>query len=165
MMMEYIAVLLCVASICGIAGVLAPEGKRGGISRHMNLVCSLVALCVIAAPFVDLIGEIRDNGIDLGFIGERGENYAEVYRDTFNEYLLEYNAENVSVLLKDMLCSEFEIKVDDMEVWVQLLREEGECLVESVMVGVKGEAISKDPHSIVEYVYNLFACECEIVYI
>ncbi len=164
-MREYIATLLCVASICGIVGMLSPEGKRGGISRHVNLVCSLAVLCVIAAPFVNLIGELRNDGVDLGFIGEAGERAEEEYREVFNEYLAEYNAENVSVLLEEKICSEFEIKAENIEVWVRLATEKEECLVESVTVGVKGEAILNDPYSIVEYVCDLLDCECEIVYI
>lgn len=162
-MREYLITLLCIGSICGLAEMLAPSGKNGGLAKHLKLVCALSVLCVVAAPIGAFLGELKQGKVDI--FGDLDLDVTEQeYKETFIGYLEEYNADTISLALKDRICVEFDIKKEDIDVRTQLITEDEKCTIENITVALGVGAISKDPYAIAEFVENVVGCDCVIIY-
>ena len=162
-MREYIATLLCVGCVCGIAQMLSPLGKGGGIKRQMRLVSSLCLLCVVASPIGNILDLIKNEDISW-FDSFDIKESEEKYEESFIEYVEEYNADLVSGHIRDDICERFEIEVSDISARVSLSYVDNKCTIGSITVYIGKRAIDKNPHYIREYIKQRYGVECEIIY-
>ena len=162
-MREYFGTLLCVACICGVAEMLAPNGNRGGLKRQVRFICALTIVCVVAAPIGNLLVELKNQGVGDGFIFGSDTKESE-YERVFLEYVEEQNATSIANRLKSELCERFDISCESIDVTVVLTAENDTCTIKSITVFVGLGAITKDPHMIIEYVKERTNVECEIIY-
>lgn len=162
-MKTYIVSLLAVALISGIVSMLSPNGGSG-IKKSVSLLSALCVLCILVRP----IGKIASELKNAGSIFERGivssnyseENYAEIY----NNNLIKYSEADVSEALGNMLCTEFELPAETIDVSAVMSDNGNEYIVDRVIICLRGKAVFSDPHKICEYVNSLLKCECEIIY-
>ena len=162
-MREYFGTLLCVACVCGVAEMLAPNGNRGGLKRQVRFICALTIVCVVAAPIGNLLVELKNQGVGNGFIFDSNKNESE-YESAFLEYVEGQNTAALEICLKSELCERFDIAFDSLDVIVELALENDVCTIHDITVCLKLDAIAKDPHSIIEYVRSRTNIECEIIY-
>ena len=162
-MKEYFGTLLCVACVCGIAEMLAPNGKNGNIKKQIKFICALTVVCVIALPIGDLLEKLKSESLDLSFIYDR-ETIESEYESVFIDYVEEYNAITLSESLKSELCKKFDISYDDIDVVAVLITDQEECKIDTVTVYIRKKAIAKDPHLIIDYIKLRTDIECEIIY-
>ena len=161
-MKEYILTLVGVAVICGVVEMMSLS--EGEIKNYLKLIGALCVLCVAISPIGTLLSTIRDGGMKEIFDkSEREvlkEQYAEVYLDSLGEEISEDIEERVEILL----CERFDIDENDIDVAVFLDTAENDVKVSECRVILYPKAISKDPHKISDYIYDLLECECEIIY-
>lgn len=162
-MKEYIGTILCVAALCGIVRILSPDGKGGGLSAQMRFISSLCVLCVVAAPIMPFIKTLEKISI-FDMITQGVENDESYYQSVFEEYVAGENEAYISDKLSEMICKEFDILPQNIEVAIALDVGEDECKVSSTVVYISGKAITKDPHKIIEYVEEKTGSKCEIIY-
>ena len=94
------------------------------------------------------------------------ENFETVIEEIYEKSLQEANAAIVAEALKDILCGEFDIEEEKIEVYVELYDNGSEYLPKSaIIVLFKGEGtFMTDPHKLIEYVNETLGCRCEVVY-
>ena len=161
-MNEYITTLIGTVIICSLAAMLTPE--ENGMLGYVKLAAGLCILCVAISPLTSFIGVLQDFSLEGGFgnAGGDGENnFGEIYE----ENLLGAGEESVSSGLRSMICREFGLKSDEIEVSVKLEDTGNEYAPESVTVMlVSGKAIVTNPRDVIDYVTGLLGCRCEIIY-
>ena len=108
----------------------------------------------------------------MGSIVEYGENgriFEGIYGDeyssldaeaVFKDALASQSAKSLSDGLCSLLCAEFELESEDVEVYTWL---DGERC-QRVSIVLSGAAALKDPHAMIGYVEELLECECNVVY-
>ena len=162
-MREYIITLLGTVIISSLATMLAPESEKGIVS-YVKLAASLCVLCVAISPFSAFFTRISDIGLEFNFLGNDSspKNFEEIYEKS----LQEANAATVADALKTMLCREFDIEEEKMEVYLELYKNENNYLPKSAtIVLLRGEGtFMTDPHKLIEYVNEALGCRCEVVY-
>lgn len=160
-MKEYVAMLLCVCSVCGIVEVLAPDSN--GLKKYVKLISSLCVLAVIAMPAGEILASFGEGEIGLfEFVekGEREEEYMEVFLNSVNSH----NSEYLSLELTKMAEKEFGLREGGIAVEVLLGRVGDSACVEKSVVKIFPSAISEDPRKIAEYIEKITNCKCEIIY-
>jgi hypothetical protein len=162
-MREYFGTLLCVAAVCGFAESLAPEGKDGGLSKQIKLICALCVLSVIVLPITNLLGDLRDGKLDE-LLSFDAANAVFEYEEVFEEYIKEQNELGLSEGLESFICDEFLIDDDDIYVDADIVTENEKYRIGGVRVYISGKAIAKDPKKIIECVEKKTSSECEIIY-
>ena len=160
-MSGYVITLIGTVIICSLASMLAPEGN--GMLGYVKLAAGLCILCVAISPitsFVETVdGFFEGDGFFSDILG------AEELDGIYENGLLGVSEASVSEGLRDMICREFELKADEIEVSVKLSEKDGECVAEGVtVILVSGRAIITDPHEVIAYVERVLECRCEIIY-
>lgn len=153
--------LMITVAICSLSLILTPEGDRG-IGGYTRLVASLCVLSVAISPVASFVESLYELEIDGFFLSESAnrETFEEIYFDS----LLDANEKDISGRIEELICGNFNIREGDISVFAELYLNGEECEVRCVSVLLSSGAIAKNPHEIKEYVENLLACECEIVY-
>lgn len=162
-MSGYITTLIGTVIICTLAAMLTPE--ENGMLGYVKLAAGLCVLCVAIAPvtsFVEAVQEFPSAGefFEDGIVSEN--NFEQIYEES----LLGASQESMSEGLREMICREFKLSSDEIEVFVKLKEtESGSCTIESATVMLAGgKAILTDPHKVIDYVTELLDCRCEIIY-
>ena len=163
-MKGYIASLLCVACVCGICEMIAPSGKGGG-SRYIRFVCTLVALSVIAAPIAGFVTELKNGDLDFLPIDANKDELESEYRDIFYKYISDQSSDGAADLLEGEICEKFDIDPDDIEVIMHISFFDDECTIDGITVSIMGKAVLKDPHAISDFVLEMSNIKCEIIYL
>ncbi len=158
----YITTLIGTVIICSLAAMLTPE--ENGMLGYVKLAAGLCVLCVAIAPLTSFIGSVMNFEAGDGFFGDGSgseNNFSEIYEES----LLGAGQTSASDGLKIMICREFGLSSDEIEVSVKLKDEGEEFLPDSAtVVLVGGKAILTDPHDVINYVTGLLGCRCEIIY-
>ena len=161
-MKAYLLTLFATALVAMLVGILAPEGEKGGLSKHVGLLSSLCIVCVLIAPLGNAIADIRetlDGGVD--FPWEENESAEDSpYRDQLQSALDEAGDAYFTEMLTQMLEQEFAISPGEIRcvaVWEQA--DENPTLAK-VTVLLSGSAIWRDTAAIEAYVTNLLGCPC-----
>ena len=161
-MNDYIITLIGTVLVCSLAAMLAPE--ESGMLGYVKLAAGLCVLCVAIAPLTSFIREATELSIGEGFLDiESGENgkFGEIYEGS----ILGASEESASLGLRAMICRDFGLDSDEVEVRVHLSDTGKEYKAQSVTVAlVGGKAIFTDPHEIIAYVTETLGCNCEIIY-
>lgn len=158
----YVTTLIGTVIICSLAAMLTPE--ENGMLGYVKLAAGLCVLCVAIAPLTSFIGAVMNFELGDGFFGDGSgdeNNFGQIYEES----LLGAGQSSASEGLRVMICREFGLSADDIQVNVKLNDEGEEYLPESVtVVLVGGKAILTDPHDVINYVTELLGCRCEIIY-
>ncbi len=162
-MSGYITTLIGTVIICTLAAMLTPE--ENGMYSYVKLAAGLCVLCVAISPLTSFIDAVESFSLGDNFsqISPDGENN---FNEIYEESLLGASEESISEGLRGMICREFKLGSDEIEVIVKLREtENGQCQTESAtVVFVGGKAILTDPHDVIDYVTGLLDCRCEIIY-
>ena len=161
-MSGYVITLIGTVIVCSLAAMLAPE--ENGMLGYVKLAAGLCILCVAISPitsFVETVDGLFESDGFFGNVGGAEEDLSDIYENG----LLGASQTSVSQGLRDMICREFELKRDEIEVSVKLREDEQTCVAEGVtVVFVGGRAIITDPHEVIAYVGSVLGCRCEIIY-
>ena len=163
-MKEYIFILIGVSIICGIVQTLAPDSSGDGIKKHVKLVSSLCILCLILAPISTIISGLSENGLKLGEWWGEGEVSEERYAEVYKESMEQYTAEELGEKCKNMVADRFEIDRDIFDVNVFVVCENERLTVDRAVLSLHKTTDQNDPRLILEYISSLLECECEIIY-
>ena len=164
-MSDYIYSIVCVSAAIGIVCVIVPDGTRGGMKKHLRLVCSFCLLCVLVGPvavFINNMGDILLNGRDAIIEGIDREDLREGYESIYDEYLEGNYGENVGQAVKRSLYEKFGIPENECRVRVDFADENSDGIKEPSKITVifSGRSIFRDPKEIKVFVSELFGCEC-----
>jgi hypothetical protein len=156
--MEYFSTVIGVAVVCSLCTVISPDAEVS----YVKLIGGLCILCVLISPLSSFIGDAVNYIEDESFFEEM---YGDVYvfenvEDIFDRALADASKSEIERCLESMLCHTFEIREQEIEVYVSL----EESSVSDVSVVLSGKAVFTDPHGIIEYIEETLACRCEIVY-
>ena len=163
-MSGYITTLIGTVIICSLVAMLTPEDK--GMLGYVKLAACLCVLCVAISPVTSFIRAVMDFEVGESFLGSGSDgknNFDEIYE----ENLLGAGQKSASEGLRSMLCREFGLDSEEIEVSVKLSEAENEYkyVAESVtVIFVSGKAMFTDPHDVIDYVSELLGCRCEIIY-
>ena len=160
-MQSYLISLVTAALIAALVGILAPEGERGGLAKHMKLIASLFLICVLIAPLKGLTNTLQgliDGNWEISLPnGELGKD--ELQSDA-EKALDEASEQYCADALGNALCTQFSLSASDVRCTVDWERTDGESRPARVTVLLSGRAIWQDTHAIEAYVNDLLGCEC-----
>lgn len=163
-MKEYVIVLIGSVLVCSFAVMLAPENEKG-VVQYVKFAAGLCVLCVLISPltsFISSLSVLIDQNRFFDSDGSELEGFDKIY----NESLLDASGEEISKGVENMLCREFGLKNDKIDIYVELCEGEDGYLPENVTVILwqSSETLFVDPHKIIEYINELLDCRCEIIY-
>lgn len=162
-MREYIFSVVCAAALGGAVIMIAPDGVRSGLKKHVKLVCALCLLCVLIAPGGKLIGVIKDGFGDINFSGPGAENELQsIYESMYEDNLELGFGDGLGELVKDKLFEKFSVPRDGCRVSVSFKDGDGDGFREPLKITVilSGASIFKEPRAIENYISDVFGCEC-----
>ena len=161
----YIYSIVCISMSVGIACIIAPEGTRSGIKKHLKLACSLCLLCVLIGPmagFINNLREILSSGRDAIMNSLDRDELRESYESIYDKYLEADYGENVGQAVKNSLFDRFGIPESECEVNVEFTDEKADGVKEprKITVIFSGRSVFRDPKEIKDFISELFGCEC-----
>jgi len=162
-MIEFILTLLGVTLVAGFASMLVPEGKGGSLRTYLGFACGLCALSVTVGPILSFIGILADGKTDM-FYNFSEDVLVYDYKKVFEDTLSDKGEAAVESELKSLLCREYSIKEDNVDVDVRLAYSNEGFTAGGVTVTLRGSAVFVDAHKIAEHVSSLTSCECRVVY-
>lgn len=159
-MNEYILTALGVAFAAAAVTALAPEGKGGGLSRHIKLLTSLALLCTLISPLLNLAGRLSELAKDPPSFSVSADGMKDLLREKLNEA----GSEEAALLIRDDLCSAFGIAEKNITVEVEADRSADVFTVSSVKVFLSGAAVTVSPYEIEARVTETVGapCRCDI---
>ena len=158
-MQGYVITLIGTVIICSLATMLAPE--ENGMLGYVKLAAGLCVLCVAIAPLSSFAREMFDFRLDGGFVAD-GEGDKNKWSEIYEGSLISASEESISEGLSAMICREFGLSGEEIDVSVKLSGE-GKAQRATVTLA-SGKAIFADPHRLIDYVTELLGCGCEIIY-
>lgn len=162
-MKAYILSLTGAALIAAAVTVLAPDGKGGGISKHIRLLTALALLCVITAPAVKFVGSLFSYDLPgLTEIADSADGYTAQER-LFYESLSAMSCQSLENELKTLIMSRFNIREGDVTVRAEYATGEGTVEVNRIVVTLSGTAVFRSPYEIEEYIETLAGVDCDCV--
>ena len=161
-MKAYILSVIGASLAAALVILLTPEGKGGGIGKHIKLLTSLALLCIITDPFLTFIGSLSESKLD-GFKESLLENVSETdpYENTLYESLSKMSADTLETELKNRISKRFGIKKDDLDVNAEYEIIDGTVCFKRIVVTLSGGAIFKNPHTVEAYVKEITGIECK----
>ena len=164
---EYVFSIVCFASAVGIALIIAPEGTRRGLKKHLTLISTLCLICLLINPMAELMDTVSAlDGAELDEllgIGGEGELY-DKYEAIYQSYLDGGYGENIGEAVKDALYGRFGIKKENCRVLTEFADKNGDGAREprKITVILSGEAKFKEPDGIKTFISELFECEAAV---
>lgn len=155
-MNEYILTALGVAFAAAAVTALAPEGKGGGLSRHIKLLTSLALLCTLISPLLSFAGRLSE-------LAKNPPSFsvgADAYEDLLREKLNDAGAADAAALIKDDLCTSFGIREGNITVEVRSDPDADVFTIISVRVFLSGAAITVSPYEVEARVNELTGATC-----
>ena len=166
-MREYVFSIVCFSCATGIVLMLAPDGLRQGLKKHVKFIGALCLICILIKPTTELLEAIERLG-DEGFSGMlEGESEGELY-DKYDEIYKNYldggYGENIGEAVKDSLYERFGIEKDNCRVLTEFADKDGDGVREpkKITVILGGNAKFKEPESIKSFISELFDCEAAV---
>ena len=155
-MKSYLYALILVSLAAAIAGILSPEGEKGGILKHIRLLSSLLLICVLILPLkegISYLFALQEGKIPLPDWTDTSEGDRENLQNQLDLASKEYFAKTLTARLE----SEFSIAAGEVRCIVKW-DVENPILVTVVL---SGKAIWKDPDAIEAFVVCLVGCDCQ----
>ncbi len=158
-MKSYLTAILITSLAIAVAGLLSPDGARGGLSKGVRLVGGLALICVLIAPLGNALVELRD--IADGSVTLPPELDYENDGSALPDAVLGESARlYVAEMLTQTLEREFGIVTGDVRCSITWKTEDGSDKPTEVRVLLSNKAIWKDPHAIAAFVEELLSCPC-----
>ena len=156
-MQSYLLTLISTALLVALVGLLAP---KGGLSKYIKLLTSLLLLCVLLSPIQKAIPALQ------AFLNGEWELPAldlpneDSYKEELDRALEEASTLYFTQMLTQTLQAEFSIDAGDLRCIVQWSAEQEALRPKRVTVILSGRAIWKDPEAIERFVKELLDCDC-----
>lgn len=158
---DYLMSVIGAALISGvITAVLPDNGGGGAVKKYVGFIASLCVLCITVAPAmnaIDTLADFFDGGLD-GWI----EKSEVDYKTDYYAYLTSYGRENAEEGIRELICREFSIDLENCHVSAEVSEENGELRLDRIKVILSGEAILENPYKMEGYLSELFGCECSV---
>ncbi len=154
--------LIVTLAVCSLAVILSPEGERG-IFGYIKLSAGICVLCVAISPISSFVGSLYSLELDFD-MSDKNMASLETLENIYEDMLREASGVDISEKLSVMICRDLGVKNEDIEVFVETIKEGGVSKVKKVSVVLSGKAVFGDPRKISEYIASVASCECEIVY-
>lgn len=162
---EYLIHVVSAVVAGTLAELLPPDGEEGS-GRMLKLLVSLLILCVIALPLLELLsgapdallGQIEDY---FDALEEDGQTVYDEYAAQTMEYIRAESADQAEIELAALLASHFDISRENIQVEITLSSGEEGISLKKVTVLLSGSAVFADPYAIEEYLAVLFGSETE----
>lgn len=157
-MREYLLSLLVVSLILAVIGILAPDGEKGGLSKHVRLVAALVWICVLISPLSHIISDVRDwwNGELLSIEEEPARDYQEQALQALDQASKDYFCDMLTQVLEE----NFSLSPGTVRVQVFWSQGESEIKPEKITLLLSGSAVWQSPKEMEQFVKELIGCEC-----
>ena len=161
-MKAYILSVVGASLAAALIILLTPDGKGGGILKHVKLLTSLALLCVIINPFLSFVKSLSETNFD-NFKDEilKDVNESDPYESILYESLSKMSADELKKELKNRISENFGIDVGNLEVNAEYTIEENTVSFKRITVILSGGAIFKNPYDIEAYVKELTGIECK----
>lgn len=156
-MKDYLYALLTVSLAAALAGILSPEGEKGGILKHIRLLSALLLICVLILPLQSGISYLIALQEEKIALPEWLEAPVESSQPELQEQLDQLSKEYFSQTLTARLEAQFAIATGEVRC---IVKWENDSPV-LITVVLSGKAIWKDPEAIENFVSGLVGCECQ----
>jgi hypothetical protein len=160
----YIVSIVALSIFASAVILLSPEGKNGGIAKHLRLLSALCLLAVITDPLLSFVKKLSSPSTeDLTHILIEGVGESDA-EDIFLESISDFSASSLQNELERLICLNFGIDKSDISVSTAHTKTSDGISFSSVTVKISGMAILKDPRDIENYVTELtgLPCKCKI---
>lgn len=166
-MREYVYSVVCFSCAAGLVLMLAPDGVRQGLKKHVKFIGALCLICILIKPTTDFLDAVDRLGkedfsgiLDSESEGELYDKYEEIYQN----YLDGSYGENIGEAVKDALDERFNIEKENCRVLTEFSDKDGDGVREpkKITVVLSGEAKFKEPESIKSFVSELFECDAAV---
>ena len=101
-MKSYLYALFLISLAAAIAGILSPEGEKGGLLKHMRLLSALLLTVVLILPLksgISYLLALQNGEIPLPEWEEDAESGNEDLQDRLDELSKEYFSDSLTELL------------------------------------------------------------------
>lgn len=160
----YIISIVAVSLFASALILLAPEGKNGGISKHLRLLTSLCILAIISEPLISFSKNIlSSNAKDMTHLLTDGLTETDS-ESVFFESISDYSASQLDRQLTRLICEKFSFDDSDVSVTSSYVSTDEGISFSSVTVRLSGLAIFKDPRDVEGFVTALtgLPCRCTV---
>ena len=161
-MKSYLITLLAASLLTILVTLLAPDGERGGISKHVRLIASLFLICTLLSPLQALIRELP-RLLEGDWLPDADTTTDDAYKQRLEDAINQASKDYFTDMLAQTLCTELSVQQEDLRCHVRWETGEEMPTPASVTVLLSGGAIWKDPTQICTLVNSLIGCPCEVV--
>lgn len=158
----YILSIVGAALLCAVVTSLSPDGKNGGIVKHVRLLAALALLCVIVGPALSFVKTLVNADFN-SYISVPTDDLYSSSEKLFAEKLSEMNAAGLENEIEKCLASEFDINVNDMSVRAEYEASGDGVRFTRILVTLSGKAMFQNPHKIEDYVKTVTGLPCDCV--
>jgi len=161
-MKAYVLSVVGASLAAALVILLSPDGKGGGIGKHIKLLTSIALLCVIVDPFLSFVSSLSDENFDRvknDILEDLPEG--DPYENIFYESLSKMSAGELERELKARISDKFAIDKEDLDVKAEYTLSENSVSFKRITVILSGGAIFKSPYDIEAYVKELTGIECK----
>lgn len=160
---EYVYSVVSFSFAFGLVMILAPDGVRQGIKKHIKLIGALCLVCILIDPVSELLDTLEN--VSSGNMSEitggiaEGELY-DKYDEIYQSYLDGSYGENIGEAVKDALLKKFDIKKENCRVLTEFHDKNGDGVREpkKITVVLSGADKFRDPEMIKGFLSSLFEC-------
>ena len=159
-MKAYILSVIGASLVAAVITLFTPDGKGGGIGKHVKLITSLALLAVIINPFLDFVKNL--SATDFDSLKDKIIDSADpqdTYEKIFYESLSEMSASELEGELEKLISEKFGIKSENLSVNAEYSMDENTVCFKRITVILSGVAIFKDPYVIEAYVKDITGIE------
>lgn len=160
-MKTYLITIVLSSLLAILVGMLAPDGDKGGVFKHMRLLTSLFLVCVLISPLQESIKYLQgllNGSIELPWLD--GSEDKSGYEQEMNEALENASTSYFTQMLTQMLEAQFSIATGDLRCQIQWETQNESLSPVHVTVILSGRAIWKDTREIEDFVSELLGCPC-----
>lgn len=166
-MREYVYSIVSLSSAVGVILMLAPDGVRQGLKKHIKFISALCLVCVLINPVSEFLYTFDDllHSDHLEFIGgvNEGELY-EKYDEIYQSYLEGSYGENIGGAVKDALSEKYGIKKENCRVLTEFYDNDRDGIREpkKITVVLSGLDRFRDPEMIKRFLSDIFNCDVAV---
>ncbi len=158
-MKDYLIALAGAAIVIAIVGILAPEGEKGGLSKHLKLFTALLLALTLISPVVALIDGVR--GALTGEIAFPWEKHEETVEPEELQNVLDgASADYVTDMLTQSVETQFKIPQGEVRCTIEWDPAGEDWKPVRATVILSGASIWRDPAELEDFVTSLLGCEC-----
>ena len=160
-MRGYLYTVVCMAALSGVVLLVAPDGVKSGLKKHIRLICSICMLCIMISPISRVVDGIKNIG-DMIIEPDKEDGLHSAYESMYEEK----NEENFSEVLEDAVKEELKnalsISANECRTIIEFSDVDDDGFREPVKITVvlSGTAIFKNPRNVESIIFGKFGCDC-----